>query len=95
MRRLPYPARQDQIDEIKRQTQECIDAGLIEEYNHEDYPGHCSPCFLVAKPGSTAMRLVVDYCEVNKKNQKHSGSIPRMDNTLEQIAKCRFKTNMV
>ena len=66
VRRRPYPAPQDQIDEIKRQIQECIDAGLVEEYKHGDYPRHCSPCFLVAKPGSTAMRLAVDYGEVNK-----------------------------
>ena len=64
VRRRPYPAPQDQIDKIERQIRECIDAGLVEEYKHGDYPRHCSPCFLVAKPGSTAMRLVVDYGEV-------------------------------
>ena len=94
VRRRPYPAPQDQIDEIERQIQECRDAGLIEEYKHGDYPRHCSPCFLVAKPGSTAMRLVVDYGEVNKKTENHSGSMPNMENTLERIAKCRFKTKM-
>ena len=46
---------------------------------------HCSPCFLVAKPGSTALRLVVDYGEVNKKTQNHSGSIPNIENSLERI----------
>ena len=40
------------------------------------------------------MRLVVDYGEVNKKTQNHSGSIPNMENTLERIAKCQFKTKM-
>ena len=94
VRRRPYPAPQDQINESERQIQECKDAGLVEEYKHGDYPRHCSPCFLVAKPGSTAMRLVVDYGEVNKKTQNHSGSIPNMKNTLERIAKCRFKTKM-
>ena len=94
VRRRPYPAPQDQIDEIERQIQDCIDAGLVEEYKHGDYPRHCSPRFLVTKPGSTAMRLVVDYGEVNKKTQNHSGSVPNMENTLERIAKCRLKTNM-
>ena len=37
---------------------------------------------------------VVDYGEVNKKKQNHSGSIPNMENTLERIAKCQFKTKM-
>ena len=40
------------------------------------------------------MRLVVDYGEVNKKTDNHSGSIPNMEHTLERIAKCRFKTKM-
>ena len=94
VRRRPYPAPQEQVEEIERQIQGCIDAGLVEEYKHGDYPHHCSPCFLVAKPGSTALRLVVDYGEVNKKTQNHSGSIPNMENTLERIAKCRYKTKM-
>ena len=83
-----------QIDEMERQIEEYIDAGLVEGYKHGDYPRHCRPCFLLAKSGSTAMRLVVDYGEVNKKTQNHSGSIPNMENTLERIAKCRFKTKM-
>ena len=94
VRRRPYPTPQGQVEEIERQIQECIDTGLVEEYKHRDYPHHCSPCFLVAKPGSTALRLVVDYGEVNKKTQNHSGSIPNMENTLERIAKCRYKTKM-
>ena len=94
VRRRPYPAPQEQVEEIERQIQECIDAGLVEEYKKGDYPHHCSPCFLVDKPGSTALRLVVDYGEVIKKTQNHSGSIPNMENTLERIAKCRYKTKM-
>ena len=90
----PYPAPQDQTEQIERQFQECIDAGLVEEYKHGDYPCHCTPCILVAKPGSIAMRLVVDHSEVNKKTQNHSWSIPNMENTLERIARCRFKTKM-
>ena len=61
IRGRPYPAPKEQVDEIERQIQECIDAGLVLEYKDGDYPQHCSPCFLVAKPGSTAKRLVVGY----------------------------------
>ena len=67
VRRRPYPAPQDQMDEIERKIRECTDAGLVEEHKHGDYPRHCSPCLLVAKPGSTPIRLVVDYGEVTKK----------------------------
>ena len=85
IRRRPYPAPKEQADEIERQIQECIDAGLVLEYSDGDYPQHCRPCFLVAKPGSTVKRLVVDYGELNKKTLNHSGSIPDFESTLEKI----------
>ena len=94
IRRRPYPAPNKQADEVERQIQEYIDAGLVVEYKDGDYPLHCSPCFLVAKPRSTAKRLVVDYGELNKKTLNHSGSIPNMESTLEKIASCRYKTKM-
>ena len=84
IRRRPYPAPKEQVDEIEQQIQECIDAGLVLEYKDGDYPQHCSPCFLVAKPGSTAKRLLVDHGELNKKTLNHSGSIPNMESTLER-----------
>ena len=40
------------------------------------------------------MYLVLDYAEVNKKTQSHSGSIPSMESILQRIAKCQFKTKM-
>ena len=94
IQRRPYPAPREQADEIERQIQECIDAGLVLEYRDGDYPQHCSPCFLVAKPGFTAKRLVVDCGELNKKTLNHSGSIPNMESTVEKIASCRYKTKM-
>ena len=72
IRRRPYPAPKEQANEIERQIQECIDAALVLEYKDGDYPQRCSPCFLVAKPGSTAKRPVVDYEELNKKTLNHA-----------------------
>ena len=48
----------------------------------------------MAKPGSTAKRLVVDYGELTVKTLNHSGSIPKMESTLEKIAFCGYKTKM-
>ena len=79
---------------IERQIQECMDAGLVLEYKDGDYPQHCSACFLVAKPGSTADRLLVDYGGLNKKMLNHPGSILNMESILEKIASCRYKTKM-
>ena len=56
IRRRPYPSPKEQVDEIERQIQECIDAGLVPEYKDGDYPQQCSPSFMVAKPGSTTKR---------------------------------------
>ena len=58
-RRCPYPAPDEQGEEIERQIQECIDAGLVEWYKKGDYRHHCSP-----EARWTAVRLVVDYAEV-------------------------------
>ena len=94
IRRRPYPAPKEQANEIERQIQESIDAGLVLEYRDGEYPQPGSPCFLVAKPGSTAKRRVVDCGELNKKTLNHSGSIPNMESTLKKIASCRYKTKM-
>ena len=48
----------------------------------------------MAKPGSIAKRLVVDYGELNMKTLNHSGATPNMEATLEKIASCRYKTKM-
>ena len=40
------------------------------------------------------VKLVVDFGELNKKPQNHSGSILDMENTPERIVKCRYKTKM-
>ena len=48
----------------------------------------------MAKPGSTAKRLVVDYGELNKTTLNHSGSILNMESTPEKIDSCRYKTKM-
>ena len=94
IRRRPYPAPKEQADGIQQQIQECIDAGLVLEYRNGDYPQYCSLYFLVAKPGSTAQRLVVHYGEMNNKTLNHSGSILNMESALEKIASCRYKAKV-
>ena len=94
IRRRPYPAHKVQADEIERQIQGCIDAGLVLEYQDGQYPLHCSPCFLVANPGSTAKPLVLDNGDLNKKTLNLSDSIANMESTPEKIASCRYKTKM-
>ena len=90
----PYPASKDDMAEITRQIEECVEAGLVYEDRQTGYLKHCSPSSLVAKPGSTAKRFVVDNKKVNQKIKLHSGSLPLMENTVETAAGCRYKTKM-
>ena len=61
-----------------------MEAGLVQEVKHGDYPRYCSPCFLVHSTEDTfsAMSLVVDYGEVKKKTRNQSKGIRNMENTL-------------
>ena len=43
------------------------------------------------KPGSTALRLVVDYGRLNKPTYVHAGSLPNMERTLGCMARSKFK----
>ena len=51
VRRRPYPAPQEQVEEIERQIQDCIDAGLVEEYKHRTIPITAAPVSLLLNQG--------------------------------------------
>ena len=89
-----YPCSKEDQNEIMRQVLELVEAGMCEAYKDTEIPEHCSPCFLVAKRGSTAKRLVVDYRKLNKMIKLHAGSLPVMENTIENAASCKFKSKM-
>ena len=42
---------EDKIKPLEQRLQKVIRTSV--EYKHGDYPQHCTPCFLVAKPGFT------------------------------------------
>ena len=56
IRSKPFPASKADGEEIMRQITECIAADLAGKYDQEEYPKHCSPCFLVDKPGCNASK---------------------------------------
>ena len=94
VRSKAFPTSKADSEEIMRQITECIAANLAEKYEQPDYPKHCSPCFLVDKPGSNAKRLVVHYGKLNKLTNKNSGSLPNLEQALERAAHCRFKSKL-
>ena len=77
-----------------RQVLELVEVGMCQAYKDTEIPEHCSPCFLVAEPGSTAKRLVVDYRKLNKMIKLHARSLPVMENTIENAVLCKFKSKM-
>ena len=66
----------------------------MSRYEGKDFPKHCSPCFLVAKPGSSAKRLVVHYAKLNERVKRHSGSIPNLERAIERAARTKYKTKL-
>ena len=57
LRRRPYHAPQEQVEEIERQIQECIDAGLVEEYKKRTTPITAVPVSWLLNQG----RLLYDW----------------------------------
>ena len=90
LRSRPSPGNAEDTKKIMRQINECVASHLAEEYTKTDYLDHCSPCFLVDKPGSSANRLVVHYGKLNKLTKRHSGTLP----SLERASVCRYKSNL-
>ena len=59
LRSRPIPLNKEEKKETMRKIYECCDAKLMSTYEGKDFLKHCSPCFLVAKPGSSAKTLVM------------------------------------
>ena len=86
-----YACSLEDQDDMMRQI---LEAGMCEAYKDTEIPEHCSPCFLVAKPGSTAKSLVVDYHKLKKMIKLHAGSLPVMEKAIKNAASCKFKSKM-
>ena len=66
----------------------------MSRYEGTDFQKHCLPCFLVARPGSSAKRLVVHYAKLNERLKRHSGSIPNLERAIERAARTEYKTKL-
>ena len=94
VRSKPFRASKAYSEDKMHQITECIAADLAEKCEQAEYPKHCSPCFLVDKPGSNAKRLVVHYGKLNKLTKKKSGSLPSLEQALQRAAHCCFKSKL-
>ena len=89
-----YPCSNEDPDQILRQVLELVARGMCKAYKDTEIPEHCSPCILVAKSGSTAKSLLLDYRKLNKMIKLHDSSFPVMKDTIDNAASCKFQWKM-
>ena len=94
LRQKCWPMPLEDCAEIEKQVQELVDAGLIEPFSVGEFPKHCSPTFLVDKKESKTRRMVGQYAKLNQRTKPHAGFLPNMEEMVENLAKCRFKSKM-
>ena len=94
LRSRAIPLNEEDRNETMRQIYECCDAKLVSRYGGKDFPKHCSPCFLVAKPGSSSKRLVLHSAKLNERLKRHSASISNLERAIERAAKTKYKTKL-
>ena len=88
----PLPVK-DQ-EEIEQQANELLKAGLIEAFPPGEIPLVCSPTFLVDKKESKTRRMVIHFRKLNARAKAHAGYLPNMEQLVESLAKCRYKTKL-
>jgi len=88
----PMPINEQQ--EINLQAEELIKAGLAEVFPPGETPHVCSPTFLVDKKDSKTKRMVIQYRKLNSRTKPHAGYLPNMDELVERLAKCKFKSKL-
>ena len=87
----PMPIQEQQ--EINLQAEELLKAGLAEIVPPGEIPHVCSPTFLVDKKDSKTKRMVIQYLKLNARTKSHAGYLHNMDELVESLAKCTFRTN--
>jgi hypothetical protein len=68
--------------EIRKQVKELTDHKLI---THEE-TAWASPCFLVPKPNSDKLRMVIDYRLLNMQTVRDSHPLPHLRDVLLKVA---------
>ena len=94
LRKKCWPMPQEDCVEIEKQVQELVNAKLVEPFREGSFPKHCSPTFLVDKKESKTKRMVGQYMHLNKMTKPHAGFLPNMEEMIENMAKCKFKSKL-
>ena len=82
----PYRISHMALEQMKKEVQELLDLGIVRESNSP----YASPALLVKKDSGKAVRLVVDFRQLNKTTVNDSYPMRRIDDTLDRIGKAKF-----
>ena len=80
--------------EIEQQANELLQAGLAEAFPPGEIPHFCSPTFLVDKKDSKTRRMVIQFRKLNSRTKAHAAFLPNMEQMVESLAKCRYKSKL-
>ena len=89
-----WPMPQNDAQEIEKQVDELIKAGLVEPFPVGTFPKFCTPTFLVDKKESKTRRMVGQYAKLNQRTTPHAGFLPNMEEMIENLASKRFKSKL-
>jgi len=76
-----YRMSQPELEELRKQLNDLLERGYIQPSTSP----YGSPVLLVKKPGSTAMRLCVDYRVLNSQTLKNAYPVPPMHDLLDRL----------
>jgi hypothetical protein len=83
----PYRANPEKADQIRKELDQMIKMGVIEESNSP----WSSPVVLIPKPDGS-IRFCIDYRRVNDITQPDAFPLPRIEDLIDKIGKAKFLT---
>ena len=94
LRQKCWPMSKEDADEIEKQVNELVEAGMVEPFPVGSFPQHCSPTFLVDKKESKTKRMVGQYAKLNKKCKSNAAFLPNMEHLVEKCVTGSSSTNL-
>ena len=85
---------QNDAQEIEKQVDELIKAGLVEPFPDGTFPKFCTPAFLVDEKESKTRRMVGQSAKLNQRTTPHAGFLPNMEEMIENLTSKRFKSKL-
>lgn len=83
-----YRANPDKQSAIDKEIKYMLDNGILEPSSSP----WSSPCIVICKPDGVSYRFCTDYRKVNELTVTDSYPLPRIEDCIDQIGKCKYVT---